>query len=173
MALNLTRALHKNALSKAAFNALPLERTISTTAPCLRISVGRYKKLEGRYQLLTYEQAHKPHEIGHWKSWNSWNTSNLLGGRRTQLTAIEDMFIRKFIHGSFFGNVVGGQIIIKRQHNIIRIAFCVTRSTNFQSVYFMTGFCEEMLSIWLHCPVKLELQTVQPYEGFVKVIDAA
>ncbi|XP_026291701.1 28S ribosomal protein S24, mitochondrial [Frankliniella occidentalis] len=173
MALNLTKALQMNVFIKSASSALRQECQISTTATCHRISVGRYKRLEGRSQLLTYEQATKPHEIAHWKSWNSWNTSNLLGGRRTQLTAIEDMFIRRFIYGSWFCSVVGEQIIIKRQHNMIRIAFLISKRMNPQSVYFLTGFSEEMLSIWLHCPVKLEIQAVEPFEGFVKVLDPA
>lgn len=97
-------------------------------------------------------------------------SGTLEGGRRPQLTTIEDMFIRRFIYGAWFGNVQGQQIIIKRQHNIIRIAFCLTKRMNPQSAYFITGFCEQLLSIWLHCPIKLEIQSVESYEGYVKIV---
>ncbi|KAJ1529731.1 hypothetical protein ONE63_006484 [Megalurothrips usitatus] len=171
MALNVTKSVWKNVLLSRHGCALTLERSISTTPACNKISTGRYKPLEGRYQVLTYDQAIKPHELVHMKSWNTWNTSTLKGGRRSQLTTIEDMFIRRFIHGAWFCNTVGEQIIIKRQHNIIRIAFCVPKTVSPQNCYFITGFCEEMLSIWLHCPVKLEIQTTEPHEGYAKVIN--
>ncbi|XP_034250023.1 28S ribosomal protein S24, mitochondrial [Thrips palmi] len=170
MAYNFSQNIWKNALLSSNHGAWALHRTISTTPVRNRVSVGRYKPLEGRKQLLTYDQAIKPHELAHKKSWNTWNTSTLEGGRRSQLTTIEDMFIRRFIHGAWFCHIKGQQIIIKRQHNIIRIAFCLPKKLPPQSVYFITGFCERLLSIWLHCPVKLEIQAVENYEGYVKIV---
>lgn len=52
------------------------------------------------------------------------------------------------------------QVIIKRQHNMIRIAGIVQQKLAARKMYFLIGYCEELLSYWLKCPVKLELQTV-------------
>ncbi len=40
---------------------------------------------------------------------------------------------------------------------------------NFQPkvIYFLIGYSEELLSCWLKCPVKLELQTVESNEDVV------
>lgn len=170
MAFNFNNGIWKNAFLSVNKTASALQRTITTSSVCNRVSVGRYRPIEGRKQLLTYDQAIKPHEIAHKKSWNTWNTSTLEGGRRQSLTAIEDMFIRRFIYGAWFSNVKGQQIIIKRHHNIVRIAFCMPKKLNPQAAYFMTGFSEQLLSIWLHCPVKLEIQAVEQYEGYVKIV---
>jgi len=51
-------------------------------------------------------------------------------------------------------------VIIKRQHNLIRIAGIVKQAISARKMYFLIGYTEEMLSLWLQCPVKLELQTV-------------
>ena len=52
------------------------------------------------------------------------------------------------------------QVIIKRQHNLIRIAAIISRSRPNRTIYFLVGYTEELLSLWLKCPVKLELQSV-------------
>ncbi|CAH8499414.1 unnamed protein product [Heterobilharzia americana] len=53
-------------------------------------------------QPQNYEQTKKPHQIGVMKSWNSWNTSNLEGENRyTAEVTLHDLFIRKFINGTF------------------------------------------------------------------------
>lgn len=83
----------------------------------------------------------------------------MLGGLRPAETAIEDMFIRMFMTGTWHSLFVT-EIIIKRQHNIIRIAGIVRQSISARKMYFLIGYCEELLGFWLQCPVKLELQTV-------------
>ncbi|KAJ8921517.1 hypothetical protein NQ315_003135 [Exocentrus adspersus] len=125
-----------------------------------------YKKQAGRYRVthrgdfpLTYEMANPPHQIAHRKSWNSWNTSNIVGGVRPAETAVEDVFIRKFMSGTWH-NLFVSEIIIKRQYNIIRIAGIIQRTVNPRKLYFLIGYTEELLSFWLQCPIKLELQTV-------------
>ena len=85
--------------------------------------------------------------------------ANLEGGLRSSETAIEDMFIRKFVTGTWHALFVS-EIIIKRQHNIIRVAGIIRRSIGARKIYFLIGYTEELLSFWLQCPVKLELQTV-------------
>lgn len=103
--------------------------------------------------------ANAPHQIAHRKAWNSWNTSNLEGGLRSSETAVEDAFIRKFVVGTWHGLFVS-EIIIKRQHNVIRIGGIIRRSVGARKVYFLMGYTEELLSFWLQCPVRIELQTV-------------
>uniref|UniRef100_A0A0V0GBZ1 Putative mitochondrial ribosomal protein s24 n=1 Tax=Triatoma dimidiata TaxID=72491 RepID=A0A0V0GBZ1_TRIDM len=102
--------------------------------------------------------AYPPPRIAHFKSWNSWNTSNVLDGVRPAETIFEDIFIRKFLTGTWH-NLFLSEIIIKRQHNLIRIAGIVLQSLPPRKLYFLIGYSEELLSYWLQCPVKLELQT--------------
>lgn len=73
--------------------------------------------------------------------------------------AVEDVFIRKFVTGTWH-NLFVSEVIIKRQHNIIRIAGIIQRTVSARKIYFLLGYTEELLSFWLQCPVKLELQTV-------------
>nr|CAD7407937.1 unnamed protein product [Timema cristinae] len=85
--------------------------------------------------------------------------TNLEGGLRSADTAIEDIFIRKFMTGTWHSLFVS-EVIIKRQHNMIRIAGIIRQAISPRKMYFLLGYCEELLSYWLQCPVKLELQTV-------------
>ena len=73
---------------------------------------------------------------------------------------IEDMFIRKFLKGTWSGGMFLSEIIIKRQHNTVRIAGIIKPLVIPRKMYFLIGYSEEMLSLWLKCPVKLELQIV-------------
>lgn len=86
-------------------------------------------------------------------------SANLVGGLRPSETAIEDVFIRRFITGTWHSLFVS-EIIIKRQHNLIRIAGIISRSIPARKMYFLIGYTEELLGYWLQCPIKLELQTV-------------
>ncbi|KAJ3641599.1 hypothetical protein Zmor_028099 [Zophobas morio] len=136
-----------------------ISRLLHTSSACQKSQSGRYRITAKRDFPLTYEMANPPHQIAHRKTWNSWNTSNLEGGLRSSETAIEDMFIRKFVTGTWHALFVS-EIIIKRQHNIIRVAGIIRRSIGARKIYFLIGYTEELLSFWLQCPVKLELQTV-------------
>ncbi|CAH0382137.1 unnamed protein product [Bemisia tabaci] len=137
-------------------------RSVQTSCVDYRKQAGRHFPTRYRTKPLTYEMAHKPHQIAHHKGWNSWNTTNL-GGDRDQFwsgeTAAEDQFIRQFITGTWH-NMFASEVIIKRQHNIIRIAGIISRMINPTKMYFLIGYSEEILSYWLQCPVKLELQTI-------------
>lgn len=86
-------------------------------------------------------------------------SANLEGGLRPAETAVEDLFIRKFMTGTWH-NLFESEVIIKRQHNLIRVAGIVRQTISARKMYFLIGYCEELLSFWLQCPVKLELQTV-------------
>lgn len=78
---------------------------------------------------------------------------------RPSQTAIEDVFLRKFITGTWHG-LVCSEIIIKRQHNVIRIAAIIRQAIPPRKMYFLIGYTEELLSYWMQCPVTMELQTV-------------
>ncbi|KAH8332786.1 hypothetical protein KR074_010857 [Drosophila pseudoananassae] len=132
---------------------------IHTSTVCCRVQSGRYRITTKRDRPLTYEMANPPHFIGHRKSWNSWNTSALKDSLRPSQTAIEDLFIRKFVTGTWHA-LVSSEIIIKRQHNTIRIAALIRQAISPRKMYFLIGYTEELLSSWMQCPVTLELQTV-------------
>ncbi|XP_071446126.1 small ribosomal subunit protein uS3m [Hetaerina americana] len=134
-------------------------RPVHTGSALMKSQSGRYKVTPKGDRPLTYEMANPPHQIAHRKSWNSFNTSNLLGGLRPAETAVEDIFIRKFITGTWHSLVLS-EVIIKRQHNIIRIAAIIRQGIIPRKMYFLIGYTEELLSSWLQCPVVMELQTV-------------
>lgn len=90
----------------------------------------------------------------------------MAGGLRPSETAIEDMFIRKFVNGTFHA-LVCSEIIIKRQFNHIRIAFLLRRGIQQNKIYFLIGYTEEMLGGWLKCPITLEMQTIRKKEEII------
>ena len=85
--------------------------------------------------------------------------ATLLDGLRPSETAIEDIFIRKFITGTWHA-LICSEIIIKRQFNHIRISAIVRQAISPRKMYFLIGYCEELLGYWMQCPITLELQTV-------------
>lgn len=85
--------------------------------------------------------------------------ATILDGLRSSETAIEDIFIRRFMTGTWH-SLVCSEVIIKRQHNHIRIAAIIRRGLTARKMYFLVGYTEELLSNWLQCPITLELQTV-------------
>ena len=86
-----------------------------------------------RTRPLTYEMAMIPEKIGTHKSFNSFNTGQLEGmlGWKKSLERggtllsyklfIEDLFIRKFMKGTW-SELFVSEIIVKRQYNTIRIS---------------------------------------------------
>uniref|UniRef100_A0A1B6CNS6 28S ribosomal protein S24, mitochondrial n=1 Tax=Clastoptera arizonana TaxID=38151 RepID=A0A1B6CNS6_9HEMI len=148
-----------SSLNQTTFLNLIQKRSIQVTSSCQKKQAGRYKRSPKGDKPLTYEMANPPEVIAQLKSWNSWNTSNLDGGLRPAETAVEDEFIRRFVTGTWH-NLFVSEIIIKRQHNLIRIAGIINRILLPRKIYFLIGYTEELLSYWLQCPVKLELQTV-------------
>ena len=90
----------------------------------------------------------------------------MVDGVRPAECAIEDFIIRKFMTGTWHGLFIS-EIIIKRQHNIIRIAGIVRQAISTRKMYFLIGYCEEILSFWLQCPIKLELQTANDMKDVV------
>ncbi|KAK9309315.1 hypothetical protein QLX08_001050 [Tetragonisca angustula] len=130
---------------------------------------GRYRPKPKIVQALTYEMANPPHYIASRKSWNSWNTSNVKDGNRPSETLVEDLFIRNFIQGTWHGLFLS-EIIIKRQHNIIRIAGIINRKMMPGQIHFLIGYTEQLLSYWLHCPIRMELSSVPSKDVVYKYI---
>lgn len=85
--------------------------------------------------------------------------ANLQDGLRPNQTLVEDVFIRKFIMGTFH-SLVCSEVIVKRQFNHIRIAFLLRRGITPNKIYFLIGYTEEFLANWLQCPITLEIQTI-------------
>ncbi|CRK95306.1 CLUMA_CG008692, isoform A [Clunio marinus] len=155
--MSLIRALQPSLIS-------PQIRLISSTCVLNKNQSGRYKVTPKKDRPLTYEQSNPPHQIGHRKAWNSWNVANLkkekpgVHQREPQMIT-EDFFIRKFMTATFHG-IVCSEVIIKRQFNLIRVAFIMSRQLPPRKMYFLIGYTEELLSYWLQCPVTLEINTV-------------
>ncbi|XP_063788016.1 small ribosomal subunit protein uS3m isoform X2 [Pseudophryne corroboree] len=134
-------------------------RCIQTTSVCLKNRAARVR-VGKRDKPVTYEQAHPPHYIAHRKGWLSQHTSNLDGEGGAAERTIEDVYIRKFMYGTFHG-CLANEIVIKRRANLIVICAVLNRYHNAQKLYFLTGYTETLLSYLYKCPVKLELQTVE------------
>lgn len=83
---------------------------------------------------------------------------DVIDSQRASESALEDHFIRRFMVGTWHSLVLS-EVIIKRQHNHIRIAAIIRQGISARKMYFLIGYCEELLSYWLQCPVTLELQT--------------
>jgi len=75
-------------------------------------------------------------------------------------TTVEDVFIRKFMTGTWPGLFVS-ELIIKRKQNLIIIAGLINRTHMPTQIYFLKGYSEELLSHLLRRPIRIEVQTVQ------------
>nr|ACO15635.1 28S ribosomal protein S24, mitochondrial precursor [Caligus clemensi] len=153
-------------------------RHLSRSSVLSKEKSGHYKSTPRRTFGLTYEMSNLPKDIAYKKSWNSFNTAQLegtflereaIGQDLPHKMVIEDMFIRKFMNGTW-PDAFDTEILIKRTHNLIRIAGITNRYLQARKMYFLIGYTEEMLSLWLKCPVKLELQTAEKNATIVKYI---
>ncbi|CAL8318328.1 unnamed protein product [Lota lota] len=109
---------------------------------------------------VTYEQALHPHHIGHRKGWLSQHPCNLKGEEGAADRALEDVFIRRFIFGTFHG-CLANEVVIKRRGNMLTVCALMLQKLPPQKFYFLTGYTESLLSHFYKCPVKLEIQTLQ------------
>uniref|UniRef100_UPI00398F4EE8 small ribosomal subunit protein uS3m n=1 Tax=Pristiophorus japonicus TaxID=55135 RepID=UPI00398F4EE8 len=133
-------------------------RSIQTTASCFKNRAARVRVAKGD-KPVTYEQAHPPHFIAHRKGWLSQHTSNLDGEEGAADRTIEDVFIRKFIYGTFHG-CLANEVVVKRRANVIVICAIFIQKLPPQKFYFLIGYTETLLSHLYKCPVKMEVQTV-------------
>ena len=72
---------------------------------------------------------------------------------------IWDIFIRKFIYGTWH-NIFVSELIVKRRYNVIYIGGIVQQNVPVRKLYFLIGYTEEFLGYLLKCPVKMEIQSV-------------
>ena len=94
---------------------------------------------------VTYEEAHAPHYIAHRKGWLSLHTGNLDGEDHVAERTVEDVFLRKFMLGTFPG-CLAEQLILKRQANQVEICALVLRQLPAHKFYFLVGYSETLLS---------------------------
>ncbi|ESO87062.1 hypothetical protein LOTGIDRAFT_107145, partial [Lottia gigantea] len=138
-----------------------LRRGFQTSAcSYLNTKAGVPKPSKGKIETLNYEEGLPPYEIGVKKAWNSWNTTNLKDEGGASEILLDDMFIRKFMIGTWH-NLIVSEITIKRRFNIITIGILLNRKFSPNQAYFLLGYTEELLSAWFKCPVKLEISTVK------------
>ncbi|NXN25354.1 RT24 protein, partial [Nycticryphes semicollaris] len=116
-----------------------------------RVRVGKGDKL------VTYEQAHPPHYIAHRKGWLSLHTGGSPPCRDTR--ALEDVFLRRFLHGTFPG-LLADAALVKRRGNLLVLCLLLARGLPPAKLHFLGGYTETLLSHFYKCPVRLELQTV-------------
>ncbi|KAJ3605437.1 hypothetical protein NHX12_027484 [Muraenolepis orangiensis] len=142
----------------------PLQTTLGTRN--LHVTAVQCKNHAARIRVgkgdrpVNYEEALHPHHIGHRKGWLSQNPSNLKGEEGAAERSLEDVFIRRFIFGTFHG-CLANELVIKRRGNLLLVCAMMLQKLPPQKFYFLTGYTESLLSHFYKCPVKLEIQTVQ------------
>ncbi|XP_062366732.1 small ribosomal subunit protein uS3m [Cinclus cinclus] len=133
-------------------------RQLHTTPACLKTRAARVRVGKGD-KMVTYEQAHAPHYIGHRKGWLSLHTGNLCGEAGAAQRAVEDTFLRRFLFGTFPG-LLADEVVLKRRGNLLVICALLGRALPPYKLYFLLGYAETLLGHFYKCPVRLELQTV-------------
>ncbi|KAG7480798.1 hypothetical protein MATL_G00060140 [Megalops atlanticus] len=159
MALSLSRQSSAVLKSLNAICSLPRQRTIHSTAVCCKNRAARIRVGKGD-KPVTYEQANPPHYIAHRKGWLSHHTSNLEGEEGAAERTIEDVFVRRFIYGTFHG-CLANEVVIKRRGNTLVICALLLQKLPPQKFYFLIGYTETLLSHFYKCPVKMEVQTLE------------
>uniref|UniRef100_A0A8D1UFQ9 Mitochondrial ribosomal protein S24 n=1 Tax=Sus scrofa TaxID=9823 RepID=A0A8D1UFQ9_PIG len=84
---------------------------------------------------------------------------NLDGEDHAAERTVEDVFLRKFMLGTFPG-CLADQLVLKRRANQLEICALVLRQLPPHKFYFLVGYSETLLSHFYKCPVHLHLQTV-------------
>lgn len=87
------------------------------------------------------------------------SSGNLDGEDHAAERTLEDVFLRKFMLGTFPG-CLADQIVLKRRANQVDICAVVLRQLPAHKFYFLVGYSETLLSHLYKCPVRLHLQTV-------------
>lgn len=87
------------------------------------------------------------------------STGNLKGEEGAGERTVEDVFIRRFMLGTFH-SCLADEVVIKRRGNVIVVCALLLQRLLPQKYYFLIGYSETLLSYFYKCPVKLEIQTV-------------
>lgn len=85
---------------------------------------------------------------------------NLQGEGGAAERTVEDMFIRRFVFGTFHG-CLANELVIKRRGNMLIICALMLQKLQPNKYYFLIGYTEELLSHFYKCPVKMEVQTLE------------
>ncbi|XP_003465839.1 small ribosomal subunit protein uS3m isoform X1 [Cavia porcellus] len=133
-------------------------RALHTSAICAKNRAARVRVSKGD-KPVTYEEVHAPHYIAHRKGWLSLHTGNLDGEDHAAERTVEDVFLRKFMMGTFPG-CLADEVVLKRRGNQVEICALLLRQLPAHKVYFLVGYSETLLSHLYKCPVRLHLQTV-------------
>lgn len=153
--VRLLNALTRSSLFCDTFGS----RALHVTAVCCKNRAARIRVGKGD-KPLTYEQAFHPHHIGHHKGWLSQQTCHLKGEGGAAERAVEDVFIRRFMFGTFHG-CFANEIVIKRRGNMVIVCALMLQKLPPMKFYFLIGYSETLLSYFYKCPVKLEIQTLR------------
>lgn len=87
------------------------------------------------------------------------HTGNLEGEEGAAERALEDAFLRRFLHGTFPG-MLADEVVVKRRANLLVLCILLTRTLAPAKLHFLVGYTETLLSHFYKCPVRLELQTL-------------
>ncbi|XP_057675166.1 small ribosomal subunit protein uS3m [Corythoichthys intestinalis] len=159
MAASLTSTVCRSFLAPLSRSRPPLNRALHVTSLCCKNRAARIRVGKGD-RPVTYEQALKPHHIGHQKGWLSQHTSNLKGEEGAAERAVEDTFIRRLIFGTFHG-CLANEVVIKRRGNVLTVCVLLLQKLPPNRFYFLIGYTESLLAHFYKCPVKLEVQTLR------------
>lgn len=160
MAASLSSARLLSALTRSSSSLGSYgNRSLHVTAVCCKNRAARVRGGKGD-KPVSYEQAHPPHYIAHRKGWLSQHTSNLQGEDGAAGRTLEDVFIRRFMFGTFHG-CLANEIVIKRRGNLLIICALMVQKIPPLKFYFLIGYSEALLSHFYKCPVKIEIQTLQ------------
>ncbi len=155
-----------------------LNCTLHTSAALSKIQAGRHRVTRDRSKPLSYEESFWPEEIGNKKGWNSHNTGQLegsfdmkeeIGQDLPYKLLMEDLFVRKVMNGTF-PELIKSEVMVKRQHNLVRVACLMNingKGLSTEKIYFLIGYVEEFLSVYLKCPVKVELQVISSDDDII------
>lgn len=86
-------------------------------------------------------------------------SGNLKGEDGAAERTVEDVFIRRFMFGTFHG-CLANEIVIKRRGNLLIVCALMLQKLPPTKFYFLIGYSETLLSHFYKCPVKLEIQTL-------------
>ncbi|XP_048758941.2 28S ribosomal protein S24, mitochondrial-like [Ostrea edulis] len=143
-----------------------LSRAFCTSSHlCKNLRAGKKQYPRKGQHNFTYEEINPPYTIGVRKSWNSWNTTNLHGETGSPEIIFEDVFVRKFLAGTFPQTYdERNRIIIKHRQNLVDITMVVKENSRLlrhkalTELHFLQVYSEELLSRFLKRPVKLDIQ---------------
>uniref|UniRef100_A0A7N5KH92 Mitochondrial ribosomal protein S24 n=1 Tax=Ailuropoda melanoleuca TaxID=9646 RepID=A0A7N5KH92_AILME len=124
--------------------------TLHTSAVCAKNRAARVRVGKGD-KLVTYEEAHVPHYIAHRKGWLSRHTGNLDGENHAAEPTVEDVFLGKFMLGTF-PRCPADQLILNRRANQLEICALVLRQLPAHKFHFLVGYSETLLSHFYKCP---------------------